>query len=167
MKIHPVQKKRNITLQYDIKQALSLAGALSSRHKKLWRLPHIFAKVLELPFNSETDVSIEETPDFIKFMVFTDVVGEDVRAHTVEIYPGVCKIVIREGDDVNEPSLEELELGIWRFRLPGCTRLDLATATYSDGELVVLVPKDIVEGLQGEEDDGGEGGRGEQLFTVQ
>ncbi|CAK9147038.1 unnamed protein product [Ilex paraguariensis] len=151
MKVHPAPRKRNITLRYDMVSALSQANSLVCRQKKLRRLPHIFARVLELPFHSDADVLIEETPDSLRFSVTTDDVGDDVRAHTIEVYPGVTKIVIR-GDDVLDLSVDELELDLWRFRLPASTLPELASAAYSDGELIVMVPK--VGDLDGE--DGGD-----------
>lgn len=160
MKVHPVPRKRNITLRYP--SSISQTGGLTCRQKKLRRLPHIFAKVLELPFHSDADVSVEETADFLKFVVSTYDVGQDVRAHTLEIYPGVSKIVIRPNDRVGESFVDELELDLWRFRLPGSTRPELATATYNDGELVITVPK----GSSREEDDGDLGGTG-QFVLVQ
>ncbi|KAL3517591.1 hypothetical protein ACH5RR_020180 [Cinchona calisaya] len=141
MKVHPVPRKRNITLRYDIASTISQANALACRQKKLRRLPHIFAKVIELPFYSDADVSIEETSDYLKFVVATDDVGDDVRAHTLEIYPGVTKILIRENDVAGGSLVDDLELDLWRFRLPASTRPELATAAYVDGELVVTVPK--------------------------
>ncbi|KAK4357397.1 hypothetical protein RND71_023007 [Anisodus tanguticus] len=141
MKVHPiVPRKRNITLRYDFVSSLS-----QSSQKKLHRLPHIFAKVLELPFNSDADVSIEETSDSFRFIIPTDDAGDNIRAHTIEIYPGVTKIVIR-GDNVMESSLAEFELDLWRCRLPPSTLPELATADFADGELVVTVPKDDDEG---------------------
>ncbi|GFZ19705.1 hypothetical protein Acr_28g0004100 [Actinidia rufa] len=138
MKVHPAPKKRNITLRYDVASALSEA-----KQKKLRRLPHIFAKVLELPFHADADVSVQETSDRFRFVVNTDDIGgEDIRAHTIEIYPGVTKIVIR-GTEVLDLAVGELELDMWRFRLPSSTKPELATAAYSDGELVVTVPKDV------------------------
>lgn len=142
MKVHPVPKKRNITLRYDI--ASTQSPSLAGRQKKLRRLPHIFAKVLELPFHSNADVFVEETPDYFRFVVHTeDEIGgdDDVRAQNVEIYPGVTKIVIRGGTVFDFP-VGELELDVWRFRLPACSRPELAVAGYDDGELVVTVPKD-------------------------
>ncbi|KAI5680253.1 hypothetical protein M9H77_01480 [Catharanthus roseus] len=166
MKVHPAPRKRNITFRYDIASSLSQAGALACRQKKLRRLPHIFAKVLELPFHSDADVSIEETADFLKFVVSTNDVGEDFRAHALEIYPGVTKIVIRPNDDVGESLVDELELDLWRFRLPASTRPELATSTYTDGELVITVPKGGAEADDDEDGDGGIGGAG-QLVLVQ
>lgn len=145
MKVHPVPRKRNITLRCDIVSALSQANSLTGRQKKLRRLPHIFAKVLELPFNSDADVSIEETSDSFRFVIPTDDAGNNIRADTVEIYPGVTKIVIR-ADNVFDSSLD---LDLWRFRLPATTLPELASARFSDGELVVTVPK-------GEEEDDGD-----------
>lgn len=142
MKVHPAPKKRNITLRYDVDSANRL---LLCRQKKLRRLPHIFAKVLELPFRSDADVSIEETNDFFRFTVSDTDVARDVRADTVEIYPGVTKIVVRSGEEipgaVSVFDEFEFELDLWRFRLPSSTRPQLAVARYSDGDLVVTVPK--------------------------
>ncbi|XP_047327153.1 uncharacterized protein LOC124930837 [Impatiens glandulifera] len=145
MKVHPTPKKRNITLRYDIISVLSEANAVSIRQKKLRRLPHIFEKVLELPFHSDADVSIEETANCFRFVVeTTDDMTVDIRAQTIEIYPGVTKIVIR-GENVVDLSMGELELDIWRFRLPESTRPELASAAFNDGELVVTVPKEVEE----------------------
>ncbi|XP_016472957.1 uncharacterized protein LOC107794912 [Nicotiana tabacum] len=147
MKVHPIPiRKRNITLRNDI-----VLSAFSQ--KKLRRLPHIFAKVLELPFHSDADVSIQETSDSFRFVIPTDAddvgLGRNIAAHIVEIYPGVTKIVVR-GDNVFDTSLSlsGLEPDLWRFRLPAETSPELATAAFSDGELVVTVPK-------GSDDDGG------------
>ncbi|OVA05435.1 hypothetical protein BVC80_441g209 [Macleaya cordata] len=145
MKVHPAPKRRNITFHYDINSTLSDANRLINRQKKLRRLPHIFNKVLELPFHSETDVLIEENPNYFRFTVITDDVSEDVRAQTIEIYPGVTKIVIR-GSNVLELNLEELEIDLWRFRLPPSTRPELASAIYANGELIVTVPKSMRSG---------------------
>ncbi|KAK3001337.1 hypothetical protein RJ639_021617 [Escallonia herrerae] len=153
MKVHPAPKKRNITLRYDIASTLSQSNSLTGRQKKLRRLPHIFAKVLELPFHSDADVLVQETPDSLRFVAATDDIGAaDIRAHAVEICPGVTKIIVR-GSNFLDPCLDELELDVWRFRLPVATRPELATAAYGDGELVVTVPKGI-----NEDDDGGDGG---------
>ncbi|RAL42152.1 unnamed protein product [Cuscuta campestris] len=159
MKVHPMPKKRNITVRYDIASALSQSETVVGfRQKKLRRLPHIFAKVLELPFHSDADVSIEETHDSFRFVVPTDnVAGGNIRAHTVQIYPGVTKIVIR-GDSLVDFPLAELELDLWRFRLPPYTLPGMASAAFSDGELVVTVPK----GPHQEED-----GDDERLVFVQ
>ncbi|KAK1373040.1 Class I heat shock protein [Heracleum sosnowskyi] len=132
MKIHPSPKKRNITLRYNIPSNLPI--------KKLRRLPHIFEKVLELPFHSDADVSVQETSESLRFIVITDDdFGQDVRAQTVEIFPGVTKIVVRRSSYVD---LSEFGFDLWRFRLPEDTKPELATAVYSDGELVVIVPKE-------------------------
>ncbi|KAI4345645.1 hypothetical protein L6164_012745 [Bauhinia variegata] len=157
MKVHPVPRKRNITIQYDMnaRNPLSEAQALLGlTNKKLRRLPHVFSRVLELPFRSDADVSVEEGPDFFRFVAETDGIG-DVQAHTVEIHPGVTKIVVRESGSV-DLSLDELELDMWRFRLPESTRPELTSAVFVDGELIVTVPKG--EGLENSEngDGGGE-----------
>ncbi|KAL7144740.1 hypothetical protein ABFS83_07G032300 [Erythranthe nasuta] len=143
-------------------------------HKKLRKLPHIFSKVLELPFDSDADVAVEEGPEFFRFSAEIEVdaddddvaaVGDDVRAHAVEIHPGVVKIVVRNnrrnkikgggGDDESnlELLLDKLEVDTWRFRLPSSSRPELATAVFVDGELCVTVPKGgprrgVVEGAE-------------------
>ncbi|XP_065863288.1 uncharacterized protein [Euphorbia lathyris] len=144
MKVHPMPKKRNnITIQYYFNDPA--AGNINNRrdpgsHKKLRRLPHIFSRVLELPFRSDADVSVEENPDCFRFVAETDNIGE-VRAHTIEIHPGVVKIVIRPNGYLELSSLDDLELDMWRFRLPESTRPELASAILTDGELIVTVPK--------------------------
>jgi hypothetical protein len=130
--------------------AAAAGGALGG--KKLRRLPHIFAKVLELPFAADADVSVEEDAAALRF-VAAAVDGfspAGARAHAVEIYPGVTKVVVRDlsssggganDDDDDDGAAAAFELDRWRFRLPPCTRPAMATATYAEGELVVTVPK--------------------------
>lgn len=151
MKVHPTPNRRNVTL--------SQSNQL--RPKKLRRLPHIFAKVLELPFYSDADVVIHETSESLRFVVDTDDdIGRDIRAHTIEIYPGVTKIVV-QGTHLFNSSMGEMELDVWRFRLPPSTRPELATAAFSDGELVVTVPKG--GNLDNDEDDE-ESGNGDEVW---
>lgn len=118
--------------------------------KKLRRLPHIFSRVLELPLRSNADVAVEESHDCFKFVAETDGGGErggggrgGVSAYMVEIHPGVIKILVRTNESSSLGlSLDELELDVWRFRLPESTRPDLVTVDYDvHGELVVTVPK--------------------------
>ncbi|PIA44938.1 hypothetical protein AQUCO_01700487v1 [Aquilegia coerulea] len=139
---HPIPKKRNISFHYDMNSTLSEANRIINRQKKLRRLPHIFNKVLELPFHSDAEVLVEENSECFRFIVTTEDVGHDVQTHTMEIYPGVTKIVLR-GRNVLELNLDELELDLWRFRLPPSTKPELASAVYVDGELIVTVPKDL------------------------
>ncbi|XP_007034782.2 PREDICTED: uncharacterized protein LOC18603005 [Theobroma cacao] len=163
MRIHPLPRKRNITIQYEMNPRTTRSQAESllsgGSHKKLRRLPHIFSRVLELPFRSDADVAVEESPDCFKFVAETDGrIGDVVRAHTVEIHPGVTKIVIRSNSLVDFSLLDDLELDMWRFRLPETTRPELASAVYEDGELIVTVPKGgEVENLE----EGGGGGEAE------
>ncbi|CAN0856838.1 hypothetical protein LINGRAHAP2_LOCUS6594 [Linum grandiflorum] len=146
MKVHPMPKRRNnVTIRGDGGDLSSSGGG----NKKLRRLPHIFNRVLELPFRSDADVSVEESTDCFRFVAEADDVGE-VRAHTIEIHPGVTKIVIRPNGYFELPSLDDLELDMWRFRLPDSTRPELASAVFMDGELIVTVPKgDEVEVEEG------------------
>ncbi|XP_015888179.2 uncharacterized protein LOC107423169 isoform X2 [Ziziphus jujuba] len=163
MKVHPMPKKRNIAIQYDrnsrnpISQAQALLGL---NHKKLRRLPHVFSRVLELPFRSDADVSVEESADCFRFIAETDNIGGGVRAHMVEIHPGVTKIVVRESGSA-ELTLDELELDMWRFRLPESTRPELASAVLVDGELIVTVPKEERIVNSDRRGGGGDGGGGD------
>ncbi|CAK7327069.1 unnamed protein product [Dovyalis caffra] len=159
MKVHPLPKKRNnITIQfYDQREDPLLSSSGRSQNKKLRRLPHIFSRVLELPFRSDADVSVEESPDCFRFVAETDNNIGEVRAHTVEIYPGVTKIVIRPNGYLELSSLDDLELDMWRFRLPETTRPELASAVLADGELIVTVPK----GEEVEEEGSGNNNNGE------
>ncbi|KAK4800602.1 hypothetical protein SAY86_021089 [Trapa natans] len=156
MKVHPVPiKKRNVAIQFGVSFAPRDATSIGpSRSKKLRRLPHIFSSVLELPFRSDADVEVEEGPDFLRFVAETDGIDGDVRAHTVEIYPGITKVVVRPNGSLELLSLDQLELDIWRFRLPQSTRPELASAVFIDGELIVTVPKEEEEE---EEEEGAEG----------
>ncbi|XP_011030681.1 PREDICTED: uncharacterized protein LOC105130057 isoform X2 [Populus euphratica] len=159
MKVHPLPKKRNnITIQfYDHRGDPLVSSSGGSQHKKLRRLPHIFSRVLELPFRSDADVSVEENPDCFRFVAETDNNIGEVRAHTVEIYPGVTKIVIRPNGYLELSPLDDLELDMWRFRLPETTRPELASAVLADGELIVTVPK----GEEMEEEGNGNNNNGE------
>ncbi|KAL4588156.1 hypothetical protein LXL04_001037 [Taraxacum kok-saghyz] len=141
MKVHPTPNKRNITSRYDFGSQSNDAAAIC-RQKKLRRLPHIFAKVLELPFCSNSDVSIQETSDSLKFIVdIDDDIGTEIAVHTIEIYPGVTKVVVRGTRGVCGDLGSQVDL--WRFRLPESTQPEHATAAFSDGELVIIVPKDV------------------------
>ena len=159
MKVHPAPRKRNITIQYHVNGTNSLSepqALMGLNNKKLRRLPHVFSRVLELPFRSDADVIIEENPDCFRFVAETENIG-DVHAHAVEIHPGVTKIVVRESGSV-ELALDELELDMWRFRLPETTRPELASAVFVDGELIVTVPKGEEELENSDEGDGNGGG---------
>ncbi|CAN1128454.1 hypothetical protein LINPERHAP2_LOCUS4638 [Linum perenne] len=149
MKVHPMPKRRNnVTIRYYVDHGgvnnerrgggdLSFGGG---GNKKLRWLPHIFNQVLELPFQSDADVSVEESTDCFRSVAEADDVRE-IRAHTIKIHPGVTKIVIRPNGYFELPSLDDLELDMWRFRLPDSTRPDLASAVFMDGELIETVPK--------------------------
>ncbi|XP_006356036.1 uncharacterized protein [Solanum tuberosum] len=118
--------------------------------KKLRKLPHVFSKVLELPIPSNADVEVEENLEFFRFMAKIEQHGENirnVRAQTVEIHPGITKIVVRNGSgDGGEAELlmlDQLNVDTWRFRLPTSAKPELATAVFADGELIVTVPKGV------------------------
>lgn len=116
----------------------------SSNAKKLLRLPHVFAKILELPFPSDDDVLVEETPQFFRFVASCNAGG--VRALAIEILPGITKIVIKrmDGGDVAVAGRHQQVpsgFGLWRFRLPPGTQPEMVTAVSIGGKLVVTVPK--------------------------
>ncbi|KAI5649172.1 hypothetical protein M9H77_35177 [Catharanthus roseus] len=147
MKIHPVATKRSISIR-DGFEPSSMNNTAGNSSKKLRKLPHVFSNVLELPFRSDADVEVEDTPEIIRFVAKIDLGGDvdvdGLRAHAVEIHPGVTKIVVRNnrgGGDVGELLLEQLKVDTWRFRLPRVTQPELATAVFEDGELIVTVPK--------------------------
>ncbi|CAA0815543.1 Unknown protein [Striga hermonthica] len=94
MKIHPEPNKLNVALSYEVDSSI-LAQSNGCRQKNLRRLPHIFQKVLELPFHWDTDISISETPDSFRFSAAANHIGGSIIADTVEICPGVTKIVVK------------------------------------------------------------------------
>jgi len=141
--VNPFAKKRS---QHGV-----VSSTPNVNTKKLWRLPHVFAKMLELPFPSDADVSIEETSQFFRFVsscskmdIFN---AGGVRAHAIEILPGITKIVIKriDGGDVVVVGQQErrssLGVDLWRFRLPPWTQPERVTAVCTGGKLVVTVPK--------------------------
>lgn len=139
MKVHPIPKKRNATSSYNANS--------NPNSKKLRRLPHIFSRVLELPFPADTDVLVHETATCLNFTVSTRDVKpfdhESVRAHTMDIFPGVVKVVVKDDDNYNVD--DEMELDKWRFRLSTETRPRLARAELVNEELVVVIPKGVGE----------------------
>ncbi|KAG5613754.1 hypothetical protein H5410_013578 [Solanum commersonii] len=109
--------------------------------KKLRKLPHVFSKVLELPIPSDMDVEVEENPEFFRFMAKIEQHGENirnVRAQTVEIHPGITKIVVRNGGGGEAELLMLDQLNVTLSAKP-----ELATAVFADGELIVTVPKGV------------------------
>uniref|UniRef100_A0A0E0LHN7 SHSP domain-containing protein n=1 Tax=Oryza punctata TaxID=4537 RepID=A0A0E0LHN7_ORYPU len=146
MRVHPAPRKRTIAVQRRCGVAAAAAAAGLGGGKKLRRLPHIFAKVLELPFAADADVSVEEDAAALRFVAAADgfTPSGGASAHAVEIHPGVTKVVVRDlsaGVDGDDDGAAAFELDRWRFRLPPCTLPAMATATYADGELVVTIPK--------------------------
>ncbi|TKY65322.1 hypothetical protein E2542_SST08180 [Spatholobus suberectus] len=47
----------------------------------------------------QLNVAMEEAPNYFCFVVETDRIS-DVKVHTVEIHPGIMKIVVRDGGRV-------------------------------------------------------------------
>ncbi|KAM3356293.1 hypothetical protein P3S68_023007 [Capsicum galapagoense] len=157
MRIHPMSLKRNIAIREGINSAerQQLFAIMEGNPlKKLRKLPHVFGKVLELPFRSDADVAVEEGPEFFRFVAEMELDGNGgaaaggVRVQAVEIHTGITKIVVRNGGGdglagggEEELLLDELNVDTWRFRLPAATRPEMATAVFVDGELIVTVPK--------------------------
>ncbi|XP_050238408.1 uncharacterized protein LOC126687898 [Mercurialis annua] len=146
MKFHPAQKKRDLTLS---DQNAVVCSTANPKPKKLKRLPHVFCKVLELPFNSDADVFVEETQDSLLFIVSSAGADEDTttahdfQVHVTKILPGVTKItVLRAADGGEYDSLQEdHDINTWRFRLPARTLPEMASVVCIGGKLVVTVPK--------------------------
>ncbi|KAB5568364.1 hypothetical protein DKX38_002157 [Salix brachista] len=151
MKIHPTPTKRIITItQYN--DASSLTH--TPKAKKLYRLPHVFDRVLELPFHSDTEVLVQETPDSFHFVANSEniTIPDDYQALVVEIFPGLTKIVVLKDTDSGDdnPSMDELEIDTWRCRLPATVRPEMANARCIEGQLIVTVPKTLnLENLVG------------------
>ncbi|KAL1367369.1 hypothetical protein HN51_046828 [Arachis hypogaea] len=143
MKVHPSSKKRT---NHRSQNAIVSSNPNPNNTKKLWRLPHVFASVLELPLHSDDDVSIDETTQFLRFVAWCKCRGSSscgVSAEAVEIVPGITKIVIK-GMDGGDCFAQQC-YG-FRFRLPPWTRPEMATAVCSGGKLVVTVPKTKTRG---------------------
>ncbi|EEF37608.1 conserved hypothetical protein [Ricinus communis] len=166
MKVHPTLKKRNFIVS-DHDGVVSSTTA-SPNPKKLKRLPHVFAKVLELPFNSNADVFLEETQDSFLFIADNasgddgeETAADDFRAHVIKILPGVTKIsVLKVAHSGNVGSCEDEEVNIdtWRFRLPSTACAEKTSAMCIGGQLVVTVPKvmNVENMVRDLEDDGHE-----------
>ncbi|KAK9671939.1 hypothetical protein RND81_12G065300 [Saponaria officinalis] len=112
--------------------------------KKLRRLPHVFGKVLELPFKSDEDVYVEERSECLKFVASANsgVVGGGI--HVVELHPGIVKVVVRKRGSSSQMTIDEVEIDVWRFRLPMNACPELATVVYERGQMVVTVPKNVM-----------------------
>ncbi|KAI3819726.1 hypothetical protein L1987_13574 [Smallanthus sonchifolius] len=141
--------------------------------KKLRRLPHVFSQVLEFPLRSHANVFIEDRSDCFRFTadIENSAFTGQVRAHAVKIYPGVTKVVVREGNGEGgvELLLDKLEVDVWRFRIPVTTRPELATTVVMRTKLIVTVPKGgrRWRGVKGEDGNGVWGGGRGRLVYVQ
>ncbi|KAH7653269.1 hypothetical protein IHE45_19G070400 [Dioscorea alata] len=109
--------------------------------KKLRRLPHLFSNTLELPLRWDTDVVVHSGPMSLRFTAAMKEAWNEIKAHTIEILPGMTKLVIRdsEGGDL-EAGCADLEVDRWRCRLLDSARPRLATVRIVDCELIVTVP---------------------------
>ncbi|XP_010684360.2 uncharacterized protein LOC104898930 [Beta vulgaris subsp. vulgaris] len=122
---------------------ISVTSNSFPNNKKLRRLPHVFSKSLELPFDLDADVRVEEHHDCFKFSVKVDhgEIIDGFTAHVVEVHPGITKVVIRRRENLAQLIVDDLRFHVWQVRLPPCARAELATVDYDCGELVVKVPK--------------------------
>jgi HSP20 family molecular chaperone IbpA len=103
-------------------------------------MPHLFSRVLELPCDDETPVSVVEARDCFKFLVrLPDAVVDDVKVEVLEIVPGATKVLVRGVDAEDVP-----EVNYWRFRLPSTTVPEKAVASYEHDHLSVMIPKVVV-----------------------
>ncbi|XP_052148294.1 uncharacterized protein LOC127767109 [Oryza glaberrima] len=137
------------------------AGGSCGGKKDLRRLPHVYSKVLELPFPADTDVAVFEGPDAFHFVVSAAAaLAGEVRVRTVRIHPGVVRVVVQAGgggvhDDGDD---DDMELDKWRSRLPEASCPAMSVAGYVNGQLVVTVPKGRGGG-EGDNDGGEEAWR--------
>jgi hypothetical protein len=93
-------------LTSSVNASLNSALLLSSI-KKLKRMPHLFDRVLELPFPADTVVEIRESRHSFTFVVRRPgLIAEEVKAELVEIVPGATKVVIIGG---GQDLLSDLE----------------------------------------------------------
>ncbi|WCJ21554.1 hypothetical protein M5689_003698 [Euphorbia peplus] len=127
----------------------SLTSNISIASKKLKRLPHVFAQVLELPFSSDADVSVQESPKSFRFLA-ASANAHHFRAHVIKISPGIIKIQVKgplhdchssiqECDDDDDRDDDDVDT--WRVRLPSTALPEMAMAECIGGQLVVTVPK--------------------------
>ncbi|KDP21436.1 hypothetical protein JCGZ_21907 [Jatropha curcas] len=141
-----MKAKRNLTASLNGVDAFSTTVNPYPYTKKLKRLPHVFAKILDLPFNSNADVFVQETPECFRFVADNGSgnITDEFKAHVIEIIPGVTKIVVREANSsLNDSWLEEPDIDTWRFRLPATTCPQMASAECVGGQLIVTVPKEL------------------------
>jgi hypothetical protein len=124
------------------------SALLLSSIKKLKRMPHLFDRVLELPFHADTVVEFRESRHSFTFVVRRPgLIAEEVKAELVEIVPGATKVVIIGGgqdllSDLESSSSSQLEL--WRFRLPASTVPEDTVVRYENEVLQVTIPKNPV-----------------------
>lgn len=137
----------SIAIGYDIAGALEAAGVLpwQLRAKRLRRMPHLFCRVLELPVGAESPVQVEESSSSFTFTVLLPPPlpeQNDVRAQVIHIVPGITKVCVA-GTHVATAILDELDIPLWRFRLPASSLPEASRAACNgDGLLVLTIPKD-------------------------
>ncbi|ONK81499.1 uncharacterized protein A4U43_C01F29770 [Asparagus officinalis] len=94
---------------------------------------------------------LTRAPTAFKFTASAiDDLSECVRAHAIEIYPEILKVVVKdESGDRRGEEEGEMEMDRWHFWLSSGASPRLATTKHVGGELVVIVPK----GAEDEDED--------------
>ncbi|MCO5601760.1 hypothetical protein L7F22_055885 [Adiantum nelumboides] len=143
--VEMVEKSPRNSVRYDIGQALRQAGVLSPQPlKRLRRLPHIFSRTLELPVRSDSRVEVQEDSSAFTFKVALPSplpALDRIRAQIIHIIPGITMVCVA-GVQLVTAHLEELDIPLWRIRLPESSLPEASTAACDgDGLLVLTVPK--------------------------
>lgn len=144
MSIHEANSKQKLTKEVGNDEVI--AERRGSRQGQLRRMPHVFCKLLDLPFPVETNVVIEERREAYAFMIRQPGLQKaDIVAETVEIVPGAIKVILRGADRIRAALTKDSSLPAttenWRARLPTCTIPESAKASYAHGIITITIPK--------------------------
>lgn len=79
--------------------------------RKLKRMPHLFTRTLELPFQADTVVKVAESRDSYTFAAWLPGLGaRDVKVEVLEIVPGATKVVLRGLECLLPSKVDDLEV---------------------------------------------------------
>lgn len=79
--------------------------------RKLKRMPHLFTRTLELPFQADTVVKVAESRDSYTFAAWLPGLGaRDVKVEVLEIVPGATKVVLRGLECLLPSNADDLEV---------------------------------------------------------
>lgn len=110
--------------------------------RKLKRMPHLFTRTLELPFQADTVVKVAESRDSYTFAAWLPGLGaRNVKVEVLEIVPGATKVVLRGLECLLPSNADDLEVDLWRFRLPPSTIPEGSVAIFQQEVLSVTIPK--------------------------